>query len=430
MTFISDAWQWLAGAPQQRQGVRILQFMLGIMLVSRLATELPFAAHLWGPHGLGYGTTVPLVGKTIGHALDHMFDSMWGTYAVLAGLGAGAFALVVGRTTRVATGLTLFCYLLLEYRLPELGDGGDNVTRLVLGYMLFLLPAGADAARGSMRAWFHNLAVAAIGMQLMTVYVTSGLMKAAGESWQNGTALYLVSQVEWFSHPSLRAGFTNPLIVMVATYTAMLFQLWFPVAVFSRFRLAFLAIGISMHLGIAIMMGLVHFSSVMIALELFLITEREWAELAAFAKRTRARISTRVFGGASPEPTHVLYIDGRCPTCVGVGERLARMDHRARLRICSFRDDDSHKNYGISREDLERRMYVLDIRSIRAHAGFDAVRELARQVPCLAPLRPLLAMAGALGIGHRAYDAFAARRWIVPDPTACGDQCPIARGQS
>ena len=56
----------------------------------------------------------------------------------------------------------------------------------------------------------------------------------------------------------------------------MFFMILFPIAILSRLRLIWVAIGISIHIGIAFMMGLITFSMIMIGLELALISDKEY----------------------------------------------------------------------------------------------------------------------------------------------------------
>lgn len=424
---IRNAWNWLADEPHHRVGVRVLQIAIGGALLFRVLTELPFAAYLWGPHGIGLLASPSYFGAWLGGKLDVVFHSMAGTYAVLFAIAFAAVGLISGRHTRAATAVALFAALMLERRLPEILDGGDNITRLTLTYMLFLLPAGARPARKSVGVWLHNIAVVAIMAQLIVLYATSGLMKAAGERWHHGTALYVVSQVEWFSEPWMRDLFKNPFTVTLATYATLLFQLWFPMAIFSRFKLVWLAAGIFFHLNIAVVMGLVTFSTVMIGLELFLITDEEFARLKGAGERLVNSALERLVVGRAEWPHLLLYIDGHCAHCRRTGETLARLDRGGRLVIRSFRHDADYERFGITADALERRMHAVMLPTGQVARGFGAVRALARTLPLLWPLRPLLWLTGAIGLGERAYDALAARRTIVPDARACRDgRCEVA----
>ncbi|AKF84801.1 hypothetical protein MFUL124B02_04635 [Myxococcus fulvus 124B02] len=293
-----QAWDWLALEPHQRHGLRALQLCLGLMLLFRASTEGRFAAYLWGPQGLGEGSSDDFLSAPVARLADGVYTVAWGPTVLVVLMGAAAISLVFGWATRLATAVALLSSLFLAARLPELGDGGDNVARLVLTYMLFALPAHKVPRRGSLEVWLHNIAILAIGLQTCVLYLTSGFLKATGDKWSNGTALYLVSQVEWFSHPSMRQLFHNPYLTTAASYTTLFYQLWFPVAVLTRLRLPFLAFGLLLHLGIAGFMGLVCFSLAMMGLELFLITDEEYARAARwkerFGRALRARFRVSV----------------------------------------------------------------------------------------------------------------------------------------
>ncbi|HEX8119338.1 MAG TPA: hypothetical protein VF521_18820 [Pyrinomonadaceae bacterium] len=283
----------MSDCPRQRTGVRVLQIAIGLMLLFRVCTEARFAGFLWGPGGLGYGSERLGPDSNMGVILDMVFSSELGVYAALLALGAGALGLVAGYRTRPATLLALAAFTLLGARLAELGDGGDNVTQLVLIYMLFLLPAGRRAARGGVAVWMHNVAVASIAAQVVILYLTSGFLKVTGEVWQNGTAMYLISQVQNFSLPTWCHVFKNPLVTTAASYSAMFFQVWFPVAVFSRAKHAWILAGVCFHLGVAAFMGLITFSTVMIGLELFLVSDADYARLAARLAEARGWLARR-----------------------------------------------------------------------------------------------------------------------------------------
>jgi predicted DCC family thiol-disulfide oxidoreductase YuxK len=435
METAKQMWQWMTEAPRHRTGLRVFQSIIGLAYLYRIATEGPFAGFLWGPGGVAEGTSRYVFGAWLGNILDVAFRSMTGTYLLLAVCAAGCMGLVMGRATRLASGATLLCLTLLEQRLTALGDGGDNVARLALFYFIFALPPRAQAAPGSLRVWVHNLAVVATLFQGMVVYTTAGLMKAFGEKWTNGTALYVISQVNAFSDPLLAPVFQSPIVVTVATYTTVLFQVWFAVAVLSRLRLVWLAIGVLMHGGIAVMMGLITFSGVMMAMDFAFITDSEYAALGRHLDDWRGRLRGwarrrwRRPAAALPSlpalPSLRLFMDGHCPVCRATADRLQRWDAGGSLELRSFRHDDSFRAHGIDEAALERRMHAVDLRTGAVLDGFAAVLAVVRAVPRLRPLWPVLRLGGLLGLGDRLYDAFARRRAIVPDPRACFGVCPI-----
>jgi hypothetical protein len=275
-SFSKRTWAWLAETPHNRIGIRCLGAAIGLMLLFRLGTEAPFASFLWGPNGIGRGSTAYVVGPFIGSILDSAFSSELGTRLVLLVLGCGALLLVFGRATRFAAAACLTTFFMIEQRLPELPDGGDNITRIVLAYLLFVLPLNARARNGSLSVWRHNIAFLAIGTQTAVLYFTSGAMKMYGDKWQHGVAMYYVSQVEWFSIPEYRNIYKIPIIVSLVSYLVMAYQVWFPIAILSKLRLLWLIFGICFHVGIAFFMGLITFSTVMIGLDLALISDHEY----------------------------------------------------------------------------------------------------------------------------------------------------------
>ena len=283
------AWRWLAERPHQRRGMRALEASVGAMLLYRVLTEWPFAAYLWGPHGLGTGSIAPLVGAAPAAFLDRAFATETGTLAVLAVLALGALGLLGGVRSRLPVALALAAFLLLEYRTPILPDGGDNITRLVLVYLLLALPPGARAPDGALRVFFHNCGVLAIAVQLGIMYFVAGLAKAHGATWYHGVAMYYIAQVGLFASPWAQALFTTPLVVTAATYAPMLFDLFFPLAMLSPLRLAWGVAGVAFHAALALLMGLVTFSTVMIGANLFFVRDAEWAAAGDWLRRRLRR---------------------------------------------------------------------------------------------------------------------------------------------
>jgi hypothetical protein len=300
-TLIDDCLQWLSVAPRHKRGLRALQIAIGAMLLYRVVTEGRFAAYLWGPRGLVGGANALRYPGWALTLLDESFGTMTRTYGLLVLLAMAGFCLILGFHTRVAAAVAVVVLWLIMLRLPGLFDGGDNIAMIALTYTVACISPDERVQERSVRVWIHNIGVLFIMTQLMILYFTSGIYKAAGDLWQNGTALYVIGQVETFSLPSLRALLLNPYLVVLATYGTVIYQIWFPMAMMNRFlKLPWLAAGMLLHMGIASFMGLVAFSTVMIGLELFMITDSEYELILARGKnaatllrRLRLRLSAR-----------------------------------------------------------------------------------------------------------------------------------------
>jgi hypothetical protein len=261
-----------------RRGVRYFRAMIGAALLFRVVTEIRYAAVLWGPGGFGYGSQRRAFGDTLGAVLDGAFEHPFGAHLFLCAEGLAAICLLVGRWERGAGAVAWLCVFCVGTRLPDLLDGGDNACTLALMFSVLLLPHRA-ARPGRFTTWCHNIGIALLWFQICLLYFTAGTMKLAGGVWRDGTALYYISNVKWFAHPWSMAIFKYALPATIAAYATMIHQIWFPVAVFTRLRLFWLAFGMTFHLAIAVLMGLVTFSCFMIALELVLIDDRQYAWL-------------------------------------------------------------------------------------------------------------------------------------------------------
>src|SRR5438046_2141730 len=99
METLYKEWRWLSSDPHHLIGVRILQIAIGAMLLFQVFTQFPFATYLWGPHGIGWGSTRPVLGPVLGNVFDRVFMVDTRIFFVLFILGIGALGLLFGYCT-------------------------------------------------------------------------------------------------------------------------------------------------------------------------------------------------------------------------------------------------------------------------------------------------------------------------------------------
>jgi hypothetical protein len=215
----------------------------------------------------------------LGPLFDRLFLTNAGVFCVIIVQIIGALGLLLGYNTRFSTLLALVPFFLLHERMGGILDGGDNITQIVLIYMLLLLPYRAKFSSGEFQVWLHNLGVLAIALQLVIVYFVAGLEKAYGDWWQQGVAMYYITQVQWFTLPGANELFTNPWLVTIVTYGTIIFEVMFPTAIISRIKIPWLVCGVLMHIGIAVIMGMIPFATIMSGLDLFLISDQEYVQI-------------------------------------------------------------------------------------------------------------------------------------------------------
>ncbi|MEU0407885.1 HTTM domain-containing protein [Streptomyces griseorubiginosus] len=147
----------------------------------------------------------------------------------------------------------------------------------------------------------HNGALLVIMAEACLIYATAGWYKIQGSRWQDGTAVYYPLHLESFSPwPALADLLSaNGLMVMLVTYGTVAVQVAFPFTLFNRrVKNVLLAAMITEHAVIAVVLGLPFFSLAMIAADSVFLPTPFLRRLGEGAARMRARLRTRLGGGA------------------------------------------------------------------------------------------------------------------------------------
>ena len=219
-----------------------------------------------------------------------------------------ACAFTLGWHTRAMSVLNFIFVFSLQNRNEFILDGGDNFARLALFFMMFVncgeyfsLDRDRKASRPAREsselrtiarqalAIIHNAALLLIVFQLCVVYLVAAMHKISGEMWQQGTAMYYISQVREFSwSPGLSKLFLNEYAMVSATYGTVLWQLSFPFLLVNRWtRMLVLLGGVFFHLGIAYSMRLISFSWFMASAYFVAVPDGEYLQ---FYKVVHSRI--------------------------------------------------------------------------------------------------------------------------------------------
>jgi hypothetical protein len=204
-------------------------------------------------------------------------------------------------------------------RNQDILEGGDNVARILLIFMIFCttnayFSPGAKARRQrlaaaegqpSARVLIHNLATFLIVFQVCSVYFFAGLNKVTGAIWQSGVATYYISRLPAFHLSGLYANLmSQPFIGTATSYATVVIELAFPFAIVSSrawLRKTNVLMIEAMHLGIIVFMGLVCFGIIMLAADCAVLNDRDFTELREWA-RTVLSAARRRWLGVPPEP--------------------------------------------------------------------------------------------------------------------------------
>ncbi|RME22851.1 MAG: hypothetical protein D6798_14820 [Deltaproteobacteria bacterium] len=282
---MSAAVRWLAAAwnrawfsPVPAQVVGLMRLLLGALLV---------VDHLWLWPQLDFlfardGPVPPsaAAGDLPWPRLTWM-DAVDGPVALRLVWAGGLlvyllFALGLGG--RLMALLALAFQASLYHRDPFYQHGGDRVLRLATLYMATVPCSAAlslDAWRRARRglpaiATVPAIAHRLIQLQLITIYVHSGFVKARGFTWEQGTALYYaLSNGQYARAPGLLEPLLRSDLFLaasrLATWLVLGWEAGFLLLIaWRRTRPLAMAVGVLMHLGIFLTLNVGSFSLVML----------------------------------------------------------------------------------------------------------------------------------------------------------------------
>lgn len=122
----------------------------------------------------------------------------------------------------------------------------------------------------------------------------------------------------------------------------------------------------------------------------------------------------------------VVIYDGRCRLCRTTSRMLTRLDGRCRLAFLPLDDPETADRFpDLSREELLKHVYLVSRRG-RRFRGAEVIRYLARRLPLLWPLAPLLYLPGTMPLWQWLYHVVSKRRyWLSgeepgPEDCSCG----------
>lgn len=297
---LGHALQELALRKRHLHGLGVLRVIAGSAIVYEYLHVYSQRGYLFGPNGVSPNDYASL-------SLYGLVSERW-QFEALYHMGAlVTLVWTIGVSTRWLTPLTVAFWWSLQRTNPGIWDGGDNLMHLVLVYCCFadvgqrwsIVPRTGSAVNdGSLSARLatltHNSAVLAIALQLSVLYTVAGTTKMAGESWRNGTALYYALRPAEFYLPGVSEGlWSSRELLTVAAYGTMYVQAAFPLLLFLNkySRRVVIVLMVGFHLGIIAVMGLITFGLFMIAVDLSLVTDREYQSMGNWLRHMLVRTS-------------------------------------------------------------------------------------------------------------------------------------------
>ncbi|MEU7063924.1 HTTM domain-containing protein [Streptomyces sp. NPDC046161] len=299
--------------PVSLYAAAVLRIGYGLLYLVFLLREFPHRDEIWGP-GSPWTPALArqLFGQTEWASILTLSDGRAYFEACYAAAVVTSALFMVGWRTRAVSVLFAIVVASFHARAVFMTDGGDNLFLLMAVYLVFTAcgrrwsldarrkasPAG-DGSRhrrrfrevGGFREFrefrdtastvLHNCGMFVIAAQVCFLYGSAGLYKVQGGSWGNGTALHYVLNLDLFRPwPALSLLLdAHPVAVAIAGYLTVLLQVAFPFVLFGRLKYPVLVMLVSLHLGIAVLLGLPVFSGVMVVADAVFLPDRFYRSL-------------------------------------------------------------------------------------------------------------------------------------------------------
>lgn len=304
---------WMVSEKHALRSFAAVRILLGLIVLMSLLFNAADRHYLWGVASAWVDPAIDAA------ALPQHFSMLFPkdnslafdlTYVLLV---VCTVALVAGWQTRIVTPIVLVLWGSLSANSSVLVNSGDTVLRLALLFMVFADTASHWSVDSFLRrrrsrirrlpwpAWVgaivHNTALLLCCVQLLIVYVTSSINKLEDPTWLDGTAVYYALNLERFTSFAWLNELvsSSSVVVHMITWVSLLAQLLLPLCLLWRpSRIVILIVVTGMHLGVALLLGIWAFSTVMIALDLLFIRDRTWVTVGACIRAQSAKYWPRM----------------------------------------------------------------------------------------------------------------------------------------
>jgi hypothetical protein len=184
--------------------------------------------------------------------------------------------LAVGIFGRIAAIVSVILHIAFIQRNYAIGYGSDFMATYFFYSLVFAENDRAFSLKawlgrvkpevlGSLNQYLNTIGLRLLQLHLCIIYAYTGLEKMKGNSWWDGTAVWSVignPQLMMFDASWVKQ---FPVLIALATFTTWLFEIYFaPLVWIPKTRKWILLLGVMLHGGIGIMIGLVFFSLVML----------------------------------------------------------------------------------------------------------------------------------------------------------------------
>lgn len=294
------AWNRFWFEPTDTTPLALFRIAFGALMTLWTLSQLPDLFTFYGPAGV-LPETQPLESWQWG--LLNINGSVLAVSVVWLATLVGSVALTVGRASRLAALVVFLGVMAFERRNPYILNNGDLLVRY-LAFYLVLAPSGAAF---SVDRWRSNRedfwsaparapwALRLLQIQLSLIYISTVWAKLQGETWRNGTAVTYALRVQDITRfPPPDAVLGSIVVSEWLTFGTLLLELSLGLLVWNRrARPYVLALGVLMHLLIAVGVIVGFFSLGMLCLYLVFLSPETAQRMILRIRRSLSRRQER-----------------------------------------------------------------------------------------------------------------------------------------
>jgi predicted DCC family thiol-disulfide oxidoreductase YuxK len=410
---LGRAWSHIWFQPRPTTPLEIARIGVGSAILFHYAMATPFLFVFWGDTDwMPRDVALMYLDGPWMQSVFFYFSAPWQWVAFHALFLFCGTAFVLGWRTSWVKWIVLVGHISYDYRNLTLSYGAQSIAACLL-FILCLAPVGRamslDRVRAVRAAKRANLEATLppytspwagactrlMQIQMAVLFLYSGIEKIRGDEWWNGDALWWAFTTTEFYHGPLLALFAQQYwLVTVGTYATIVIEIAFPFLIWQRAtRPYLLAAAIFLHVGFAVLLGLVYFSFIMIMGHMSFLRPEWLNSLGTWWKRKMGEME--------------MIYDGRCGFCVRSMAWLLAFDGLRQIKIRDFR---TNRSPVVSDAQLEKAIYLI-LPNGRALPGFEAYRYVVLRVPGLWWLVPFFYVPVLSRLfGHPIYNWVAANR--------------------
>jgi hypothetical protein len=222
------------------------------------------------------------------------YDSMGLIWIIHVALLSSCLLLAFNIFPRAAAIVAFLCHVTFLNRNMAVIYGVDTISAFYLFYLCFMDYRTRAVTSPDFQSMLGSAAMRLAQIQLCIVYGYSGLNKVQGAAWWKGEALWYILSNPQMAHLNFSWISHFPVIVVVATYSTLFWEVYFPALVWvPKMRYPALIGGVLLHIGIGIVMGLTSFALMMVILYMMFLRAEDADKIAQCVKNAMNRLILR-----------------------------------------------------------------------------------------------------------------------------------------